>query len=455
MIDAYSLSEKFAKGETTPLVELKKSIARIQLDPAVFISTSIQRAYREAKASTERWENGCPLSRFDGIAISWKDLIDVAGEVTTAGSKIFQQRAPANTDAAIVAELNRMGMITFGKTNLTEFAYSGLGLNPHYGTPRNVINADCIPGGSSSGAAVAVGLDIVKISMGTDTAGSIRIPAAFNGLIGFRSSCDSYSKKGVYPLANSLDTLGPLTRSARDCYVIHQLLNGQANVELPQLPAIQQLVFYIDERVLDHSDISKAVKNNFLQTVQQLKNAGAQIYYKKITAFYDALALIDNGKWLGAAEAFTLYEDLLDSEIATQLDPRVRQRLETARHLPASVQINLYQKAKALKELIAKELEYGFLLTPTIAHTAPKRAQLEQDNTLFSRINSKTLRLTMPGSFLDMPCLTMPNGIDEHGLPTGILISGSCHQDQQVLCTAMAVEQLLANKKTTDFSAFN
>src|SRR5690606_38383182 len=131
----------------------------------------------------------------------------------TAGSITSQSKKPALSDALLVQQLTRFGLVNVGKTNLTEFAYSGLGLNPHYGTPKNVHNSNCIPGGSSSGAAVSVGLGIVPISFGTDTAGSIRIPAAFNGLVGFKSSHNRYSKIGVFPLAHSLDSVGPIARS--------------------------------------------------------------------------------------------------------------------------------------------------------------------------------------------------------------------------------------------------
>ncbi|KAA8734706.1 amidase [Acinetobacter qingfengensis] len=444
IVDALGLVKKFAEGSTTPLIELEKSIVEINFAKSIFISKSLDRAYREAKASTERWKNACPLSSFDGVTIAWKDLIDVAGMVTTAGAKIFKHHPPAQHDAGIVSALTRMGMVNIGKTNLTEFAYSGLGLNPHFGTPENVVDPKCIPGGSSSGSAVAVGNGIVKISMGTDTAGSIRIPSAFNGVVGYRSSCARYPKDGVFPLASSLDTLGPLATSVRDCYVLDCLLHGQANVQLPKYPLIRQLKFFVDLDLLEDPAITIAVKNNFLHSIERLARAGAYIEYHRISAIHETLALIDDGKWLGAAEAFTLHEDLLNSDAAQQIDLRVRSRLETARDLPASIQIKLYTTAKRLKHLLEEELCDGFLLSPTVAHTAPLREPLEQNDTLFFQTNARTLRLTMPGSFLDMPCLTLPNGSDKYGLPTALLISGICNQDQKVLHAALAVEQVLA-----------
>lgn len=442
-LDAFALAKKFADGSTTPLKELEHSLNRMQSAESVFISDCLDRAYREADAATQRWKHGCPLSNFDGVAIAWKDLIDVAGSITTAGAKVYESHAPANHDAYVVAALTRMGMVNIGKTNLTEFAYSGLGLNPHFGTPKNVHNEEAIPGGSSSGSAIAVGLDIVKLSMGTDTAGSIRIPSAFNGLVGYRSSSERYSKQGVFPLSTSLDTLGPIANSVRDCFLLDALLHGQAYVDLPELLIPQQLKFYVDLKVLDHSSVSPAVRKNFILSVDLLKQAGAYIEYKQITTLHDTLELIDQGMWLGAAEAFTLHESLLDSDAALQMDQRVRARLETARDFPASKQIRLYQKAKLFKQRISSELSNGFLLTPTVAHTAPNLKLLEQDESLFKQINSKTLRLTMPGSFLDMPSVALPNGLDESGLPTSILISGTCQQDLNVLHAALAVEQLL------------
>ncbi|MBI0393455.1 MULTISPECIES: amidase [Acinetobacter] len=446
MDDAISLSQQYAQGITDPIQELERAFDVIQqVNDSTFISLSIERAYREAHASTERWKAHAPLSLFDGVPIAWKDLFDVQGTVTTAGSKTRVHHATAQHDADGVMQLTRMGMVNLGKTNLTEFAYSGLGLNPHFGTPKNVVDPRCIPGGSSSGAATSVGQKIVPISMGTDTAGSIRIPASFNGLVGYRSSSSRYSKKGVFPLAASLDSVGPISRSVRDCIVLDQLMLGQIQSNTPSQPQSKNMQIYVDLDMLNHPSVQDCVKHNFLQTIEILQQAEIRVVYKRIGAFNQAQTLIDSGQWLGAAEAYTLHEPLLHSDQAEFMDQRVRKRLLSAKDTLASSQIHLYQMAQHLKASLKTELAEGFLLTPTTAHTAPEHAPLEADEALFIQTNLNTLRLTMPGSYLDMPSISLPNGTDSNGRPTGILLSSYSGNDQSLLSVALSIEHILHN----------
>lgn len=444
MDDAISLSKQYAQGATDPIQELERAFDVIQqVNDSTFISLSLERAYREARASTERWKAHTPLSLFDGVPIAWKDLFDVQGTVTTAGSKTREHHATTQHDADVVMQLTRMGMVNLGKTNLTEFAYSGLGLNPHFGTPKNVADPLCIPGGSSSGAAISVGQHIVPISMGTDTAGSIRIPASFNGLVGYRSSGSRYSKKGVFPLATSLDSLGPISRSVRDCIVLDQLMLGQIQSNIPSQPQSKNMQIYVNLDMLEHPNIQDCVKHNFIQTIEKIQHADIRIVHVHIEAFDQAQTLIDSGQWLGSAEAYTLHEALLKSDQAELMDQRVRKRLLSAKDTLASSQIHLYQMAQHLKAKLKIELAEGFLLTPTTAHTAPELAPLEADEALFTQINLNTLRLTMPGSYLDMPSISLPNGTDSNGLPTGILLSSYSGNDQSLLSAALSIEHIL------------
>ena len=184
-------------------------------DEAVFTVVAPERARREAREAAQRLRAGRPRSLLDGVPIAWKDLFDLEGMVATAGSRVLADEPPAARDAAVVAHLRAAGMVCVGRVNMTEFALSGIGINPHYGTPRNPHGKDVprIPGGSSSGSGVAVALGLVPVSIGTDTGGSVRIPAAYNGIIGYKSTRGRYSMDGVFPLATSLDSLGPLCRT--------------------------------------------------------------------------------------------------------------------------------------------------------------------------------------------------------------------------------------------------
>jgi aspartyl-tRNA(Asn)/glutamyl-tRNA(Gln) amidotransferase subunit A len=411
----------------------------------VFISLCPQRARREARASAERWKAGQPLSALDGVPIAWKDLFDVSGSVTTAAAAVRRDVSPALLDATTVGLLSRAGLVCVGKTNLSEFAYSGLGLNPHFGTPINPHGMDQprIPGGSSSGSAVAVAAGIVPIAMGTDTAGSLRIPAAFNGLVGFRSSCKRYNRDGVFPLAHTLDSVGPLTRSVRDLLAIDDILRArtQPTSSVPRSLAGQR--FWVDEAVIVDPRTEHAVRDNLMRSLTLLKNAGALIDLRPSPAFQATLTLIEQQGWLGAAEAFALHQPLLDSDAAQQLDPRIRRRLEAARQLPASQLISLYSARERLQQQLTDELDGAFLITPTVAHVAPPLSALEADDALFVKTNLATLRLTMPGSLLNLPGVSLPTGLDAAGLPTALLISAPAGEDSRLLRAALAVEAAL------------
>ncbi|WP_423812635.1 amidase [Pseudomonas viridiflava] len=443
--DACALADDFAQGRTDPVQALEQALHRAGQVDHVFISMNEERARREAEASAARWKQGQPLGPFDGVPLAWKDLFDVAGSVTTAGSATRRQVSAACLDAPSVGLLARSGMVSVGKTNLSEFAYSGLGLNPHFGTPVNPLSNDSprIPGGSSSGSGVAVAAGIVPIAMGTDTAGSIRIPAALNGLVGFRSTSRRYSRDGVFPLAITLDSVGPLTRSVRDALVIDDLLcaRSKPTSHVPRSLAGQR--FIVDRTVLDDTRVEPAVRDNLLRGVEALRVAGALVEMRPCDAFQTTLHLIQHSGWLGAAEAFALHQPLLDSDAARQLDPRVRKRLEAARHMPASLLINLYAARERLQKQLTLELDGALLITPSVAHVAPPLAPLLADEELFIQTNLATLRLTMPGSLLNMPGVSLPSGFDACGLPTGLLLSAPAGEDARLLRAALAVEALL------------
>lgn len=441
--DAISIAEQFQNKTFTPVQALENAFEKIQHTESVYIQLCETRAYREAKAAQARWEAGQPLSIFDGVPISWKDLFDIQGYKTTAGSPVLNDSKIKTTDASMVATLTQKGMVNIGKTNLSEFAYSGLGLNPFFGHPKNIYDSTCVSGGSSSGAAISVGRGTVPLAMGSDTAGSIRIPAAFNGLVGYRSSYTRYAKEGIFELAKTLDTLGPLALSVRDCKALDNLLLGKNILEIPQIQTKpQQMSFVVDERVFLHPKTSEDVKKNFAQSVEKLKEQGCLVEYRPIDAFQQSLDLIDEGLWLGAAEAFTLHEDLLNSSDAEKMDQYIRSRLETARHFPASKQIKLYFLKQKLQQQLHVELNGSLLLTPTVMHTAPELAPLLESEETFFDWNKRSLRLTMPGSFLDTPAITVPNGFCKRGLPTGLLISSYSGDDEAVFRAAHFFEGL-------------
>jgi aspartyl-tRNA(Asn)/glutamyl-tRNA(Gln) amidotransferase subunit A len=444
---AASIVDAFRKGETDPVQLLESSLQRAASLENVFVTFTEKRARAEAEASARRWRAGRALSALDGVPIAWKDLFDIVGTVTTAGSTIIQRKRPrASADAEVVLRAARAGMVCIGKTNLPEFAYSALGLNPHFGTPHNPFSGKAarIPGGSSSGSAVAVASGVVPISIGTDTAGSIRVPSAFNGLVGYRSSTDRYSKAGVFPLAPTIDALGPLAHSVRDCIAIDAIMAGR---DIEQSNEVVSLL--IDEPILQDPAIEVDVRNNLETAVARLQDAGVQVARGRLESLHRALEVIARFGWLGAAEAFTLHADLLASEDAPGIDPSVRGRLEAARQMPLTTLVRLIWARKELMAQIRAELGNRILLLPTVGQVAPELAPLEKaardEVDRFLSVNFAVLRLTMAGSFLDMPGVTIPTGFSSEGLPTGMLLAGLSGEDDRVLAAAERVERIVCS----------
>ena len=438
---ASELGRAFASGTSNPVEALEHYLAKAQATEHVFITLTTERARAEAAASAERWRQGKPRSVLDGVPVAWKDLFDVRGTVTSAGAAVFTGHAPAHHDAKLVTLAEQAGLVCLGKTNLVEFAYSGIGLNPHFGTPRNPHDAKVarVPGGSSSGSAVAVAAGAAPVAIGTDTAGSIRVPAAFNGLVGFKSSGRRYPQDGVFPLSRTLDSLGPLARSVEDCIALDAIFSGRSEPEIAPADLAAQR-FVVDEGVLHDARVEPGVRANLEAAVDALRRTGARVEHRRVEALHEVLGLIERLGWLAAPEALVVHEALLASPDAERLDPRVRKRLDLARAFPASDYIKLLWARERLMAHVRQELDGAVVVLPTVAHVAPELAPLERDMDLFFKVNFATLRLTMVGSFLDMPGVALPTGHDAAGLPTSFLLSVPSGEDARVLAIARAVE---------------
>jgi aspartyl-tRNA(Asn)/glutamyl-tRNA(Gln) amidotransferase subunit A len=443
---AVALVHAYAQGSTDPVATIRNALERAGKSHGVFISTSAERALAAASASAERWRTGRPLSVLDGVPIAWKDLFDTAGVVTTAGSAVFSTREPASEDAALVAAGMRVGLVGIGKTNLSEFAYSGLGLNPHFGTPANpAFDAGAakdgvrVPGGSSSGAAIAVAAGIVPLAVGTDTGGSVRIPAAFNGLTGYRASTARYPRGGMTMLSPTLDTIGPIARDVADCVAFDAVVRGVPPIAA--LPALYGQRFVVDPSMFERFAVTDSVAANFTGLIERLKEAGATIDTQPVTSLTDVCDLIRDLGWLGALEAFARHRVLLDSADASRIDPRVRKRLEASRTVPAERHAELIARRAELISAFGQELGDRTLVLPTVPHVAPRVAPLEQDPDLFARVNLATLSLTMPGSFLDTPAVALPSGVDAQHLPTSVQLMRAQNDDDALLAVALAVER--------------
>lgn len=412
----------------TPDTLVRRALERAKTTTGVFISLMEEAASEEALAATRRRRGHTPLSPFDGIPFAVKDLFDVKGSVTAAGSRTRLAVAAAQRDSAIVANLRRLGMIPIGKANLSEFAFSGLGLNPHFGTPAASGQEDRVPGGSSSGSAIAVQRGIVAVALGTDTAGSVRVPAAFNGIAGFRPSRGRYDMRGVYPLAASFDTAGPLAKNAEDCFLMDALMRGAAPTNTPA-----PRHFIVEHSLLDDPDLEPAVGQNLLAFGDLLRSRGMLVERRVIPSIGRARAAIAEFGWPGGFEAAAFHRDILASQDRALLDPRVAARLDIAAATPPENMIALRRIRTELIGALRSELDGAILIQPTVPHVAPLLAPLASDDERFARLNLRTLSMTMIGSFLDMPGLAVASGTDWQGLPTSVLLTGASGSDDAVL----------------------
>jgi len=442
---ALDIGQAIQNGDIDPVALAQHCLDKARASDAVFISLTPDRALAEAEAAARRRQLGIPLSPLDGVPLAWKDLFDITGTLTTAGSQVLA-KAPAKRDATAVRHATGSGMVCIGKTNLTELAYSGLGLNPHYGTPHHTPagSEPRVPGGSSSGSAIAVAKGIVPAAIGTDTAGSLRVPAAFNGLVSYRPSQTHHDRQGVTPLAESLDTIGPIATCLPDCMAINDILRGNAvQNRVPVDP--ERAVIVLDTACLDDESIELGVRQNLEISAERLARAGFHVTRRYMASIGDTLNLIKRHGWLGAAEAYAEYRELLERDEAARMDPRVRQRLLAAQSMTPDSVVTLYRQRTALQARLRQDLAGAILLTPTVANVAPILAPLEADPERFAEVNLATLRLSMVASLLDSPAITMPSGFDEHRQYTSIQLSAPCGEDEALLRVALAAGECMSD----------
>jgi len=443
-ISAAALARAFRAQAITPSEAAEHFLARIAAasDPTIFITVTADRARREADAATKRYRSNAPLGPLDGVPVAWKDLFDLEGTTTTAGSEIYRSAPPAREDAVVVRNLAVAGMVSLGKVNLSEFAYSGLGLNPHFGTPRNPYDAKLhrVPGGSSSGSAVAVAEGLAPVAIGTDTGGSVRIPAAFNGLAGFKTAEKSIDKTGVFPLSPTLDTVGPLARTVEDCLLLYSALRGAKPVGAEPASFAELHLVVPTNVVFDEAE--DTVVANFRALMVALARRGATIVERRIAAFDGVLATAAHGN-ITAADAYFVHRPLVDGPDIARIDPRVVTRIMRGAQMSAYDLLSLYAARTDLQKTLRAELDGALLAYPTVPHTAPLVAPLEASQELFHAVNVKTLRNTMLGNFLDLPGFALPSGADPDGLPTSVLISAPSGSESQLFAAALAVESAM------------
>ena len=444
MKTAAELGRDLRKGKLDPvdlLDETLKGIAACD-DKAIFIDMLEPRARAEAKASRRRLRAGKPLSALDGVPIGWKALFDMEGQVTTAASIVLKRNPPAKADAALVAAGKRAGLVSVGLLNMTEFAYSGIGLNPHYGTPRNPNGKGPprSPGGSSSASGVVVAKKLLALSIGTDTGGSIRIPAAFNGVVGYKTSTGHYPMDGVFPLSRTLDTLGPFAQTVADCVLVDAALRGVKPKARQQ--SVKGLTIIVPSNVVLEA-CEPAVARNFDASIQRLAKAGARIKRIKIPALDAVLDLNQRRGHLLSAEALLLHWDRVHGPDAKRMDARVVKRILMGEKMTAVDLADVLQRREILIAETDALIGDALVAFPTSPGVAMDITPLEASHDAFFAANAKALRNTMLGNFLDWCGLAIPNGFDHDAMPTSFLLSAPHGRDTAVLPAGLSIEDMV------------
>jgi aspartyl-tRNA(Asn)/glutamyl-tRNA(Gln) amidotransferase subunit A len=436
-----ALADDLASGHTSARKLVEECLARIA-DPAgegqrTFIHVDRDAALEAADAMDRLRKARAAPSRFAGIPVSIKDLFDIKGQVTRAGSRALEDSAPAASDAPVVARLRRAGFIVIGRTNMTEFAYSGIGINPHYGTPKSAWRRSVghVPGGSSSGAAVSIADRMAYGALGTDTGGSCRIPAAYNGIVGYKPTQRRVPLDGGVPLSFTLDSFGPLANSVQCCATLDAVLADEPPPKIAPRPIKGMRLAVPMTVALD--DLDEAVANAFKRALDRLSRAGALIEHIDVPEFLD-VGMINAKGGFAAAESYAWHRYLLTSK-GDVYDPRVSLRILRGEHISAADYIDLVNARRSLIARIATRLApYDALVMPTTANTPPPIADLADDKA-FTTQNLRSLRNCTLINMIDGCAISLP-AHREGDVPVGLMLASSGGSDRRIFELAAAME---------------
>jgi aspartyl-tRNA(Asn)/glutamyl-tRNA(Gln) amidotransferase subunit A len=429
---------------TSARERLETALGRID-DPKGEGARTCLTVYREqakaaADAADARAKAGISLGPVDGTIVSIKDLFDVAGEVTRVGSRVLADEGkPAAVDAPVVRRLRAGGAVIVAKTNMSEFAYTGIGANPHFGTPGNPADRKRVPGGSSSGAAVAAADGMCEIAIGTDTGGSCRIPGALCGIVGYKPSRQRIPTDGAFPLSYSIDSIGPIARSVEACARADAVMANETYAALEPVTLAGIRIGVVQGCPLENLD--ETVHERFSDAIARLNKAGARISEEKLPLLEDMVQVNSKGG-VQPAEAFTIHRDLLTRR-ADAIDPNVRVRLERARNIGAADYIDMVRaRARLIRLMDDRIADVDVLVWPTTPMIAPTIQEVATADE-FARKNAMLLRNTVIVNFFDLCAISLPVPRGS-GLPTGLMLVARNGQDQRLFRIAAAVERLFA-----------
>jgi aspartyl-tRNA(Asn)/glutamyl-tRNA(Gln) amidotransferase subunit A len=439
------LGADLAAGRTTGRELVEQALARIA-DPAgegarAFLKVYGENARLDAEYSDRLRKAGVRRSPVDGLPVSVKDLFDVAGDVTRAGSKILEHSVPKTADAPAVARLRAAGAVLIGRTNMVEFAFGGVGLNAHYGTPRNPWDRESarVPGGSSSGAAVAQADGMCVMALGSDTRGSVRGPSALCGVVGFKSTARRVPREGAFPLSFALDSIGPLANSVACCAVYDAILAGEPPAPLPQV-AVKGLRLLLP-RSSALADLDDKVEKDFQAALARLSTAGALVSEVAVPAF-DRQADYFKGGGLAGAEAYHIHRPYLGR--LDEYDPRVGKRVLLGKDIIGADYVAILElRAAFIREVEALAAGFDAIVMPAVPCIAPTIAETEASDEEYFRWNFRILRNNGLINFLDGCAATIPCHAPGSA-PVGFMVCGAAGSDRRILAVSAAIEKALS-----------
>jgi aspartyl-tRNA(Asn)/glutamyl-tRNA(Gln) amidotransferase subunit A len=410
-----------------------------------FIKVYGESALVEADHSDRLRKYGVRRSPVDGLPVALKDLFDVAGDITRAGSKVLAERA--NTDAAAVARLRAAGAVLVGRTNMVEFAFGTTGINPHYGTPKNPWDRQTgrIPGGSSSGAAVAQADGMCVMALGSDTRGSVRIPAALCGITGFKPTTRRVPREGAFPLSYTLDSIGPLANSVACCATYDAILAGEAVEPLPEVP-LKGLRLLLPQTAV-REGLDPEVNESFERALDRLQRAGALVTEKPLPAFDRQSEYFKGGGYAGA-EAYAIHRK--NAARLSEYDPRVAKRVLLGKDLSAADYVDLGLLRAAYQREVGAALEpFDAFVLPTVPCIAPPIAEVDASDEAYFRWNMRILGIVGLVNFLDGCAASLPCHERAHRparAPVGLMVCGPAMSDRRILAVAAAIERALESR---------
>lgn len=435
-MSAAQLGRGIGEGSIDPVALSQAFLGAIEshnLKDKIYSRVTHERALAEAEAAAERARAGQRLSPLDGVPVSWKDLFDTAGTETEAGSMLLKGRVPSE-DARVLKTASQLGLVCLGKTHMSELAFSGLGLNPMTATPPCVNDVEAVPGGSSSGAAASVAFGLAPMAIGSDTGGSVRVPSAWNDLVGLKTTWGLVPNEGSVPLCPKFDTVGPLCRTVEDAALALSALTGAPAVDLQSTSLEGSSFAVLETAALE--DVRDTPLQAFNQSVQKLRDAGARV--DRITAPEVARALPLSGT-LFTAEAYGTWKDVIEAS-PDLMFAEILERFRSGAQILAADYVDAWQGLEFLrKEWSARVAGYDGVLCPTTPIMPPNLRRLQTDHDYYIRENLLALRNTRIGNLFGLSAISLPTGIPSCGL----MILGQPFGEARLLRAAAAVERRL------------